>query len=225
MIQEIMSMSTDEIKERFDHTKKVDSNNIPLLDALYYCYYLKSKKTPSNKERFQRLEKQFRIEIEDDGKYEGQIDFKFLQKQKEQREVEHFEFDKDKNFVKVSSGVLNMPRIKKSLRNPTSLLLYLLQWKGYGEKKGLTGKWYKKGFIVASQSVEQMAYEFQVSERCIRKWILALEDDGLLLVEKSGLFNVYVLGQVNKKTGKEKYFYCGDIQPYRKPERKGKEKD
>jgi hypothetical protein len=44
MIQEIMNMSTDEIKEIFDHTKNVDSKNFPLLDALYYCYYVKSKK-------------------------------------------------------------------------------------------------------------------------------------------------------------------------------------
>ena len=38
MIQEIMSMSTDEIKKIFDHTKNLDSNNFPLLDALYYLH-------------------------------------------------------------------------------------------------------------------------------------------------------------------------------------------
>jgi hypothetical protein len=151
------------------------------------------------------------------------VDFKFLQEQKEQRELEPFVFDKDRNFNKISSGVLNMTRIANSLKNPTSLLFYLLQWKGYknnGEyKKGLTGEWYKKGFIAASQSVEQMSANFDVDERTIRNWIKALEADRLIVIEKCGLKNVYVLGRVNND-GTEQYFYCGDIPVYRLPKKK-----
>lgn len=224
MIHEIMRLSVDEIKERFANTDKMDRGNFPLLDALYFSYFFKSGKTPTDPEKYKRLGKQFRVKLKDDGKLSGKVDFDFLQKQKDQREVKHFEFDKDRNFVKISSGVLNMPRIKKSLRNPTSLLLYLLQWKGYDGKKGMLGKWYKKGFIAASQSVEQMAHEFQVAEKTISRWIDALEGDSLLVVEKSGLNNVYVLGVVDKHTKEEKYFYCGDTVPYRLPDKKGKEK-
>jgi len=150
------------------------------------------------------------------------VDFKFLQEQKEQRKLEPYIIDKDRNFNKISGGVLNMTRIANSLKNPTTLLIYLLQWKGYkkedGEyKKGITGKWYKKNFIISSQSEEQAAVDLDVSERTIRRWLKALEADRIIVIEKHGLQNVYVLGIVRKSDGKEQYFYCGDIPVYRLP--------
>jgi len=157
---------------------------------------------------------------------EVKIDFEYLQKQKAERQPKPYTFNKDKNYTNVSAGMLNMSRIADSLKNPTTLLIYLLQWKGYAKesgdyKKGVTGDWYRRGFIVASQSEEQCAVDLEVSERTIRRWIKALERDRLLVIEKNGLKNVYVLGLVDEQKV-ERYFYCGDVQIYRLPAKKGK---
>lgn len=223
MINEIMKLSADEIKDKYNfHLRNNGAKE--LMDELFYCFHKKSGKAAKDKKRFEELEMKFRFELEKSKDY-NKVDFDFLQKQKAERQLKHYNFRRE-NYKNISAGVLNMPRIKKSLRNQTTLLLYLLQWSGYENRKGLVGEWYKRGFIAASQSEEQIAFEFQVSERTIKRWIKELEDDGLLLVEKSGLCNVYVLGLVEERkdeNGKtfndEKYFYCGEATPYRLPDR------
>jgi len=142
----------------------------------------------------------------------GKVDWNILKKKKEERDTEPFEFNL-RNYTVVSAGVFNMVRESDSLKNPSSLLWYLLQWKGYADKKGIGGRYYEKGFVVASQSIEQMALDLNVSERTVKRWISALEKDGLIKVSKHGIYNIYVLGIVGENKGKkiEHYFYTGEV--------------
>ena len=66
---------------------------------------------------------------------ENKVDWEFLQKQKEGRTPKPYHFT-DKYYTNVSSKVFNMARIKDSLQNPTTLLLYMYQWKGWADYEG-----------------------------------------------------------------------------------------
>lgn len=175
------------------------------------------------KAQFARQKKAQRIldRFKDENPETSIIDFDELKRRKEERQPEPYRFDKDKYYTNVSSGVLNMTRIAKSMQNPTTLLIYLLQWKGYKQKtgeykKGICGNWYKDGYIVASQSIETAAVDLGMSERTITRWMNALVRDRIIVKEKQGLNNVYVLGLLDTK-GNEQYFYCGDIPVYKLP--------
>ena len=61
-----------------------------------------------------------------------------------------------------------------------------------------------------------MAVDLGVSEKTISKWVKRLELDQLIVIEKNGIQNVYVLGLVDDN-GVESYFFTGDIPVYRKP--------
>ncbi len=144
-----------------------------------------------------------------EGKKQEPIDFKAMQERKKGRQSTPYLF-KDTEYTNIKAKVLNMKRGLKSLKNPTTLLFYLLQWKGYKDRRGRAGRWYKDGYIVASQSIEQMAVEFAVSESTIKRWIQALAEDKLIIIKKEGLYNVYVLGLIDRD-GEEHFYYCGDI--------------
>jgi DNA-binding transcriptional ArsR family regulator len=114
---------------------------------------------------------------------------------------------------KVKGGILSMNC--ESLKNPTLLLLYLLQHKpfdGKWDKHHTWSYWYKKKkLIIASVSIEKMALDLGVSERTTRRWIKQLSRDGLIIILRSGLENLYVLGIVEGRI--ERYLYCGEAKP------------
>ena len=154
--------------------------------------------------------------IEDTPKIGG-VNYQFLEQQKRKRTPKPYTYS-NKNYTIMKAGILNTSRIADSLKNPTTLLLLLLQWKAYNGKKdkhSTYDKWYKEGFIVASRSVEQLAVDLDVSERTVKRWLDKLVKDRVLVIEKEGLENIYVLGLVDENND-EQYFYCGDIPVYRK---------
>ena len=126
----------------------------------------------------------------------------------------------NKYFITKKAGVYNTARKAKSLKNPSTLLDYLLQYKAW--KNDETGEykkdkhntytyWYvERKLVVASRSVEQMAVDLGVSESTIKRWANALVRDGIIKKIKVGLENVYVLGKV--VNGEELYFYTGEVQ-------------
>ena len=124
----------------------------------------------------------------------------------------------NKNYIMKKAGVYNRARKSKSLQNPSTLLDYLLQHKPWKNEKGEYKKdkhktytyWYlERKLIVASRSVEQMAVDLGVSESTIKRWVNALEKDGIIKKIKVGLENVYVLGKVINEND-ELYFYSGE---------------
>lgn len=148
-----------------------------------------------------------------------QVNWDGLKKLKEIRNNRPYFYDRTKFWVNLSSGVLNMSRISKSLKNPTTLLFYILQWKTWKDADGnikdkKAREWYKAGFIISSRSQEQMSLDLGVSERTIVRWVKALVQDRLIVVEKLGLENIYVVGLVDND-GVERYFYDGGIPVYK----------
>jgi len=113
----------------------------------------------------------------------------------------------------VKGGILSMDC--ESLKNPTLLLLYLLQHKpfdGKGDKHHTWTYWYKKRkLIIASVGIEKMSLDLGVSERTTRRWVKQLSQDGLIITLKSGLENLYVLGIVEGRN--ERFLYCGEVKP------------
>lgn len=104
--------------------------------------------------------------------------------------------------------------------NPTALLMILLKhrtWKGKFDKHHTYDYWYqKKGLIVASRSVEQLAHDVGVSEKTIRRWLNDLEKNGdIEKIKGTGdgykRENIYVLGEVNED-GTETLYYNRNIQ-------------
>jgi len=120
---------------------------------------------------------------------------------------------KSEHYATVSAGMINMVRRCRVLRNPTTLLFYLLQhkpWEGKRDKHDTYGYWYvKKRLIVASVSVEKMAADLGVHERTVRNWIEELHGSGIIKKVKRGLENIYILGEVTDAG--EQYYYTGEI--------------
>jgi hypothetical protein len=115
-------------------------------------------------------------------------------------------------YSNVRAGLINMGRKHRTLKNPTTLLLYLLQhksWEGKKDKHNTYDHWYlKKKLIVASIGVDQMCADLGVHEKTVRNWINSLHDAGIIRKVKVGMENVYVLGEV---VGKEEvYYYTGE---------------
>ena len=121
----------------------------------------------------------------------------------------------NERYANIKSGIFNTVRKKGSLRNPTTLLIYLVQekaWEGKKDKHKTWDHWYnEKKLIVATRSVDQMAVDLGVHRITITRWSAALERDGLIIKKKEGLETVYILGEV--VNGKELYYYCDDIEP------------
>lgn len=124
-------------------------------------------------------------------------------------------FDNKRRYAHVTSGIYNMVRRKKILKNPTTLLIYLIQekaWEGKKDKHKTWDHWYiKKNLIVASRSVDQMAADLGVHRGTIMRWSESLERDGLIEKKREGFETVYILGKI--VNNKELYYYCGDIEP------------
>jgi len=122
-------------------------------------------------------------------------------------------FYKSEHYSTVSAGMINTARECKVLRNPTSLLFYILQhkpWEGKKDKHGTYGYWcVKKRLIVATDSVEKMAADLGVHKKTVRNWIDELHRSGIIKKVKVGLENVYVLGEVTDSG--ERYYYAGKI--------------
>jgi len=151
-----------------------------------------------------------------------------LTKAKKKEPIEYPKRDIDKvvtpkvydngRYAHVTSGIYNMARKKRSLRNSTTLLLYLLQekaWEGKKDKHKTWDHWYvEKGLIVASISVDQIAADLGAPSRTITRWSNELEDDGLIGKETENHDNIYILGKVIG--GKELFFYSGDIKCQKK---------
>ncbi|MFC1817142.1 hypothetical protein ACFL0M_14675, partial [Thermodesulfobacteriota bacterium] len=125
----------------------------------------------------------------------------------------------NKRYADIKSGIFNAARNKGSLRNPSTLLIYLIQekaWDGKKDKHKTWDHWYiEKNLIVSTRSVDQMAADLGVHRGTIIRWSAALENDGLIIKEKEGLETIYILGKV--VNGKELYYYCGDIEPDKSP--------
>lgn len=120
---------------------------------------------------------------------------------------------KNNRYSHVKDGVFNMSRKCRSLQNPTTLLLYLLQnccWEGKKDKHDTYCTWYlKRNLVVASISVEKMCADLGVHEKTIRNWANALQKDGMIKKVKEGKENIYVLGE--KVDGKELLYCSGEI--------------
>ena len=148
-----------------------------------------------------------------------EVDWEELRRLKKERKLDPYWYDSYKYFVHLKAGVINMSRIADSLKNPTTLLFYLLQWRTWKDESGkikdaLGKKWYDAGYIITHRAQEVMALDLGVSERTINRWIKQLVRDRLIVVEKVGLQNIYVVGLINDD-GLESYFYCGDCPVYR----------
>lgn len=121
----------------------------------------------------------------------------------------------NERYANIKAGIFNAARDKGSLKNPSTLLIYLIQekpWDGKKDKHKTWDHWYnEKKLIVATRSVDQMAADLGVHRGTITRWSAALEKDGLIIKRKEGLETIYILGEVIN--GKERYFYCGDIEP------------
>ncbi len=109
----------------------------------------------------------------------------------------------------IKDKIFNKTRASKALKNTTTLLFYLIQhsaWEGKNDKHQTYDNWYsKKRLIVASRSQEQMAVDLGVSVSTIKRWLDALEKDGLIKKDIEGRENVYILGKVIGNT--ELFFY------------------
>ena len=116
-------------------------------------------------------------------------------------------------FSKVKAGLFNVARANKALRNPTILLLYLLQhrsWEGKKDKHDTYDTWYKKRkLIVASVGEDKICADFGVNEKTVRNWVNALHRSGVIKKLKDGKENVYVLGEVIDN--KDLFYYSGEI--------------
>jgi len=117
------------------------------------------------------------------------------------------------NFCPIKAGIFNMARQNSHLRNPTTLLLYLLQhksWEGKKDKHDTYGTWFlKRNLIVASVGVEKICTDLGVHEKTIRNWTNALHNGGVIRKLKDGPDNVYILGEVIDN--KELFYYSGEI--------------
>lgn len=122
------------------------------------------------------------------------------------------------HFSTVKAGFFNVARANKSLRNPTTLLLYLLQhrpWEGKRDKHDTYETWYlKRRLIVASVGEEKTRIDLGVSQKTVRNWINELHEIGVIRKVKDGQENVYVLGEIIDK--KELFYYSGEIR-WKKP--------
>jgi len=109
----------------------------------------------------------------------------------------------------IKDKIFNKTRTAKSLKNATTLLIYLIQhsaWKDKNDKHRTYKNWYaKKQLIVASRSQGQMALDLGVSVRTIQRWLDELERDKLIKREIESRENVYILGRV--RGDKEFFFY------------------
>jgi len=136
------------------------------------------------------------------------IDWDRFEKKKDLKPAEY----NKKYYSNVSAGIINMVRTCKVLRNPTTLLFYLLQrkpWEGKKDKHDTYEYWYlKKNLIVASVSIEKISADLGVHEKTVRNWIDLLHDSGIIKKLKIGIENIYVLGEVIDKG--ELYYYAGE---------------
>jgi hypothetical protein len=109
----------------------------------------------------------------------------------------------------VNDKLYNRSRESRSLQNPTTLLLYLVQhsaWDGKVDKHRTYKHWYEeKRLIVATRSQEQMAKDLGVCVRTVQRWLDELEEDYLIQRTVEGRENIYVLGKVGGSH--EVYFY------------------
>ena len=116
-------------------------------------------------------------------------------------------------YSPVKAGLFNVARGNEVLRNPTTLLLYLLQhrsWKGKKDKHDTYGTWYlRRNLIVASVGEEKIAADLGVHKKTVRNWTKALQRTGVIRKLKDGQDNVYVLGEVIEN--KELFYYSGEI--------------
>jgi hypothetical protein len=109
--------------------------------------------------------------------------------------------------------------LMKKIANKTGLLLVLLQnvvdW-NKNEKLDLYQEYFvKRKLLVASISRAQLAKMFGKEKRRITAWTKALEEDGLLSIERITCdedddgrikYNVYILGEVDDD-GTHRYYY------------------
>jgi hypothetical protein len=119
----------------------------------------------------------------------------------------------NEHFSTVKAGLFNVARSNKGLRNPTTLLLYLLQhraWEGKRDKHDTYDTWYlKRRLIVASVGEEKICADPGVHEKTVRNWTKTLEKSGVIRKLKDGQENVYILGEVINN--KELFYYSGAI--------------
>ncbi len=131
-------------------------------------------------------------------------------REKRRLEPRHYRNDQ---FSTVKAGLFNVARGNSELRNPTTLLLYLLQnraWEGKKDKHDTYGNWYlKKRLIVASIGIEKICADLGVHEKTVRNWTNALHKSGVIRKLKEGKESVYVLGEVIDN--KELFYYSGEI--------------
>jgi hypothetical protein len=128
----------------------------------------------------------------------------------------HFKNDQ---FSSVKAGLFNVARGNSELKNPTTLLLYLLQhraWEGKKDKHDTYETWYRKRrLIVASVGVEKICADLGVHEKTVRNWVNALHKSGVIRKLKDGKENVYVLGEVINN--EDLFYYSGEIRGKSKP--------
>ena len=107
-----------------------------------------------------------------------------------------------KHYTNINDGIFN--NIKKSLHNPTSILLYLLQHKSWRGKNGSSSDWWNKGYIVAIKDLDDIVNDLSIPKTNVWRWLNELERDHY--IERPVERNVFILGQVDK-FDKEYYFY------------------
>jgi len=114
-----------------------------------------------------------------------------------------------KSFFTLQPGLVNKAISCPSLKNKTTLLLYLIHhrsWKGKKDKHNTYDYWWReKHLVVASRSRDQIALDLGMCEKVISKWIRELIRDGLIKKFTVGRENIYAVGRV--VAGKEVLFY------------------
>ena len=106
------------------------------------------------------------------------------------------------HYTNIKDGIFN--NIKKSLHNPTTILLYLLQHKSWRGKNGGSRDWWNKGYIVAIKDLDDIVNDLSIPKTNVWRWLNELERDHY--IERPVERNVFIVGQVDT-FNKERYFY------------------
>lgn len=118
------------------------------------------------------------------------------------------DYYKDKSYKYDGTHYINTKdsifrSVKKSLRNPTILLWYLLQWQAWQKKNGISKEWWEKGYIVTHRTMNNIAKDLEVSKATIYRWINQLKQDHYIEKPEQDIFIVGIIDENKFRS----YFY------------------
>lgn len=105
-----------------------------------------------------------------------------------------------KSFFTLQPGLVNKAISHPSLKNETTLLLYLIHHRAWKDKKDRHNTydywWKERQLVVSSRSRNQIAIDLGMSDKAITDWTNNLMRDGLIKKFSIKRENIYAVGRV-----------------------------